>query len=77
MKSYFKKNKKGKLFSKVDDGFSFAETVAVPAVAAGYDFEVAVIVVSFTSPPTHTKISAFPSSAVTVVLSASFWFASS
>ena len=28
----FKKNKKGKLFSKVDDGFSFAETVAVLAI---------------------------------------------
>ena len=31
MKSYLKK-KKGKLFSKVDDGFSFAETVAVLAI---------------------------------------------
>lgn len=32
MKISFKKNKKGKLFSKVDDGFSFAETVAVLAI---------------------------------------------
>lgn len=32
MKTNFKKNKKEKLFSKVDDGFSFAETVAVLAI---------------------------------------------